>query len=211
MNKKISFVKISLGICAVLVIVSILFVYHIFNIIKYKDKNVVTYLKNLKSYSCNTDITIKNDKQDVNYKCSQVYALGSGYRMELNKGRTMIFKENKIYVKDKENKATYVTPDSFDEVFKLSFIGEYIGMLYTNENTKYSLIKTNGVEYAIIKITIPNQNRNIKYAEMYVDTKNNVPYKVSIYDDKDKERIQIMYKEFKPNISVDKGAFAIAK
>lgn len=207
MKKKVNTFGICLGIGAVVLIIILSCVFYIIHNIKKKDGDVVRYLRNLKSYSCNMNIKIKNDKQNINYTCKQTYLLGSGYKLELNKKRIMFYKENKIYTKDMENKKSYIIPKDFDEVYKLTLIGEYIDLIYTNDNTKYSLQNIDGTEYAIIKIIIPNQNRNTKYALMYVNTEDNAPYKISIYDTMGNEKIQISYTDFDTNAKLDPKTF----
>ena len=54
------------------------------------EKDTITYLKNLKSYSTDMNMEVKNDKQKLNYSGRQIYSLGLGYRLELNNERVLI-------------------------------------------------------------------------------------------------------------------------
>ena len=178
-----------------------------------KPKNtndILTYLKNMESYTTELNIDVKNDKQTINYKAKQTYLRGGGYKLELNKNRVFIFKtDDKIYVSDNNNKIKYVQSKSFDEVFKLSFIGEYIGLLYTNEEIKYKMETINGIEYSVINLFIPGSNKNINNALLYINTKSMIPERLVIYDVKGKEKINITYTNFLANVKVEPAEFLI--
>lgn len=178
---------------------------------KPKDTNdITTYLKNMDSYTTNMNMDIKNDKQTINYKAKQTYLKGGGYKLELNKNRVFIYKaDDKIYVNDKNNGRSYVQSKSFDEVYKLSFIGEYIGLLYTNENIKYVTKNVNNIEYTVINLFIPGNNKNINNALLYVNNKSMLPEKMVIYDTSGKEKINITYTNFLANVKIEPTEFKV--
>jgi len=178
---------------------------------KPKDANdITTFLKNMDSYTANMSMNIKNDKQTINYNAKQSYLRGGGYKLELNKDRVFIFKtDDKIYISDKNNGAKYVQSKDFDEVLKLSFIGEYIGLLYTNEEIKYVAKTLNGIQYTVINLFIPGNNKNINNALLYVNNKSMLPEKMVIYDVVGKEKIEITYTNFLPNVKIEPSEFKV--
>ncbi|MCR3760556.1 germination lipoprotein GerS-related protein [Clostridium felsineum] len=203
-SKKV-FIPIGVVVFVMLVLGSVM-IYYFIN--REHEKDVVEYLKDLKSYSCSISMEVKNEKQHIEYNGKQMYRLKSGYRMELNdKKRIMIYKENMVYVQDVENNKTYTLPLKFDDVYNLSFICEYIGMLYTNENIKYSIKSIGGIQYALIKITIPSQNNNMSYGVLYVDLKNKFPTQLKVYDVNNEERLNIEYRDFQPNVNLEDKLF----
>lgn len=163
---------------------------------KKMDPNEVTdFLKDLESYSANVSIQIKNDKQTINYDCNEFFKKDVGYRLEINKDRVMIYKNNKIYINDIKNNSKYTAKEDFDNLYRLSFIGEYISLLYTDEDIKYSYKTINGREFLLIKLIIPGGSREINNAVMYVDNNSFKPEQLIIYDDKGKERVLVEYKK----------------
>jgi len=167
----------------------------------------LNYLKDLDSYSSDVTIQIKNDKQNIEYKTRQFYNKKYGYRLELGEDRVMIYKENKIEVKDIKNGLQYSTDKDFDSVYKLSFISEYVGLIYTNEKIGFSEKELNGEKFQVIELVIPGMNRNIKYAELYTDIKSNIPRFLLIYDDKNREKMRVTYNNFVPNAEINKELF----
>jgi outer membrane lipoprotein-sorting protein len=178
---------------------------------KPKDANdITTFLKNMESYTTEMDMVVKNDKQTINYKARQSYLRGGGYKLELNKDRVFIYKaDDKIYITDKNNGIRYTQSKDFDEVLKLCFIGEYIGLLYTNEEIKYVIKNINDIQYTVIDLFIPGNNKNINNALLYVNTKNMIPEKLVIYDVKGKEKIEVIYTNFLPNAKVEAAEFLV--
>jgi outer membrane lipoprotein-sorting protein len=178
---------------------------------KPKDTNyIINYLKDIESYTTEMNMDIKNDRQTINYKEKQSYLKGGGYKLELNNDRVFVYKnDNNIYVSDKNSGRKYVQSKDFDEVLKLSFIGEYIGLLYTNEEIKYSIKNINDIEYLVIDLFIPGNNKNINNALLYVNTKNMIPDKMVVYDILSKEKIVITYTNFIPNAKVEPEEFLI--
>lgn len=171
--------------------------------------DILNHLKNLKSYSANVNISIKNDRQELVYECKQFYDKIQGYRLEVGSDRVQVYKDNKIYVTDKKNGSRYVLDDDFDQTYSLSFIGKYIGLLYTNETIKYSLREIEGKSYQVIELLIPGNNRNIHRADMYINTKNYLPEKVIVYDQKNNEKILIKYNELKINEEMSGELFKV--
>jgi outer membrane lipoprotein-sorting protein len=178
---------------------------------KPKDANDITsYLKNMESYTTEMNMVVKNDKQVIIYKARQAYLRGGGYKLELNKDRVFIYKtDDKIYINDKNNGTKYTQIKDFDEVLKLCFIGEYIGLLYTNEEIKYSLEIIKDIEYTVIDLFIPGNNKNINNALLYVNNKTLIPEKLVIYDAMGKEKIEVTYTNFLPNVKIEESEFSV--
>ncbi len=174
----------------------------------YTEK-AIDYLKNLDSYSCDINMKIENDKQTINYTGKQFYDKRYGYRFELDKSRILVYKDDKISVKDLQSGLKYDTDKDFDSLFKLSFIGEYVKLLYTNEVIKSSLKKVGNEEFQVIQLDIPGNNKNISKSELYVNKIESFPKYLFIYDSKGKKKIEIEYTNFKANEEIQKDLFDI--
>lgn len=137
----------------------------------------INYLKNLKSYSCAADITIKNYKQSNTYNTIQYYKKDYGCRMEISNERIYIYINSHIYVKDLVNDLTYSTDNNFDGILKYSLIEEYITLLYAHEGIKYYYKEIGGKKYQLIDFSIPGNDRNLNKAVLYINVKTTVPEK----------------------------------
>jgi outer membrane lipoprotein-sorting protein len=177
---------------------------------KIRDPNSATnYLKDLLSYSCNAEIKVKNDLNTYTYSTNQTYSRENGCRIELGKDRVYLYKDNKIYVTDIINNLKYVMDKNVDGIFRLSMIEEYVDLLYTDENIKYKYKIIDGEEYQFIELIIPGNNRNMRKATLCVNSKTNIPHNIYIYDSNGKERVEVIYSNFQPNIEVNKALFDV--
>lgn len=160
------------------------------------EYNVIDSLSEIKAYKSDITIEVVNDRETNKYEGFQTYKKDIGYKLDLKDKRSFTFKGDEILVKDKENIKEYTLDKGFDEVFKYGFIGEYIGLIYTNEELEFETETINNSEYFVITTVIPGSNNNICKGSLYYDIKNNRPKKIIIYDNKGRERIIYTYENF---------------
>jgi len=172
-----------------------------------QPEDVITYLKELGTYSCDFDITVKNDKQELKYNGKQFYDQNIGYRVELGSDRTMIFKDKKIYVSDLKNGSRYVTEEEFDSLLGVTFVGKYIGLIYIDEELRTYYKTINNKKYQLIEVTIPGGIREMNKGVMYVDTEDYLPDHLIVYDVNNKEKLVVYYRNFIPNEEIKKELF----
>lgn len=175
-----------------------------------RDPNdVVNFIKSLNSYSTSYKMDIINDKQTITYEGKQYFDKILGYRLELGEDRVFIYKDDNIYVHDVKNNSNYILNKDFDDIYKISFINEYLKLLYTDEDIKYDFKTLDNKNFQLIYLTIPGGSREISRAVMYVNLKSYLPEIVLIYDEKGNERRRIIYKNFEPNPTLDEKLFKI--
>jgi outer membrane lipoprotein-sorting protein len=174
---------------------------------KEKTKDLTPYFKNLKNYSLDMDMTVQNDKQKINYEGKQIYSSSLGYRLELNKERVLIYKNNKIYVSDLVNGQNYIKDDSMDDIYRISFVEEFIKLLYTKGEKDISFKDIAGGKYEIINVSMPNNNRNLSRGALYVNLQEKAPRVLVLYDTKGNQKIIIKYSNFNSEVNIDKKLF----
>lgn len=160
------------------------------------EYNAIDTLKEIKAYKSDITIEVINDRETNKYEGFQTYKKDIGYKLDLKDKRSFAFKGDEILVKDNDNTKEYTLDKGFDEVFKYGFIGEYIGLIYTNEELEFKTETINNSEYFVITTLIPGSNNNICKGSLYYDIKNNLPKNIIIYDNKGRERIIYTYESF---------------
>lgn len=177
------------------------------------SNEVLYFLKDMKSCSSDVKIYINNDKQSLTYSGRQYFVQGTGYQLILENQRIYTFKDNKVIVKDLKNNAKYSLEDSSKDImastFRMSFVSEYVSLLYTDENIKCSFEKLDNNTYEIIDITIPGDNKNMSRAVLYVNVNDKIPWKSKIFNDKNEETAEITYSNFKANTQIDGKLFDV--
>ncbi len=170
---------------------------------------ILFFLKELNVYSTDFIMETKNDKQTITQEGKQFYNKGQGYRLELGQDRVLIYKSDKIYVHDVKNNFKYTLDKDFDIGYKISFISEYVKLLYTNEEIKYNFKDIEGKKYQLIELIIPGGSREISKAVMYVNMKTRLPEWIFVYDERENERIKISYKNFQANPELNNDLFKV--
>ncbi|WP_416044711.1 germination lipoprotein GerS-related protein [Clostridium tyrobutyricum] len=172
-------------------------------------EEIINYLKDLDSYSCNVNIRIENDKQKINYTGKQLYDKKYGKRFELGKDRLFIYKQNKIFASDLSSGSNYNIDEDFDSLFKFCFIDEYVSLIYTNERVDNSFKNIYNEKYQVISLDIPGNNKNMCKAELYINAVSSVPRFLMIYNSNGEKMVNVEYTDFKSNIELKKDIFNI--
>lgn len=161
-----------------------------------QEQEAIDFLKEIKSYESDLTIEVNNARESNKYSGKQIYIKDVGYKLVLDDSRTFIFQGDDIKVKSEDGTKSYTVDKSFDEVYKYGFVGEYIGLIYTNEDLKFKRETYDGEECIIITTLIPGNNDNLFRGSMYYSINSHVPKKVVIFDNKDKERVVYTYNKF---------------
>lgn len=161
-----------------------------------EEVQITEYLKNIKAYKSDVIIEVNNSKQNLTYKGKQAYMKSSRYILELENERVFDFNSDQLVVKDKHNNREYALSSDFDEVLKYCFIGEFIGLLYTNEEINYSIDQVDDTQCLAIDLLLPGINKNIHRGVMYINLNNGLPKEFRILDIKGKEKVKCTYENF---------------
>ncbi|MBU5485149.1 hypothetical protein KQI86_12465 [Clostridium sp. MSJ-11] len=173
----------------------------------HKDEKAVDYIKNLKSYSAESNIILVNDKQALEYNCKQYYDRKIGGRVEVGDSRVFIYKNNKTYVNDLKSNMKYTVDRDFDIIFNISMVSEYIKLMYTDEEIKISSKSIEGIEYVMVELHMPYMNRNLVKGIIYLNKDNYLPERLEILDDNNRIKVRVNYKNFIPNEEIDENLF----
>lgn len=194
MNKKNIFILIA--IC----IVAVTFITIIGLGLKGKttdEEHVLEFLGEIKGYTSNVTIEIENDRGKNVYKAQQKYARNIGSKLEFQDGRTYLFKGGDIEVKDNHSGKEYTMDENLDEVLRYSFVSEYTGLLYINEELNFDTETVGDERYFIITTVIPGSNINMCKGSLYYSVDEHLPKKIIIYDNKGNTRVSYTYDNFK--------------
>ncbi|WP_291581813.1 germination lipoprotein GerS-related protein [Clostridium sp. UBA6640] len=161
-----------------------------------EEVQITEYLKNIKAYKSDVIIEMNNSKQNLTYNGKQAYMKNSRYILELEDERVFDFNSDQLVVKDKHNNREYALSSDFDEVLKYCFIGEFIGLLYTNEEINYSIDQVDDTQCLAIDLLLPGINKNIHRGVMYINLNNGLPKEFRILDIKGKEKVKCTYENF---------------
>lgn len=177
------------------------------NMVTPSNEEIIEDLHNIKNYSCNVEYTFINSKGQYKENTTQYYSSNNGMRIEFKdeNGRVKVYKGSEIQMKE-ENGQNYIIDKKIDEIYPLAFIENILDKNISGEleviNPEWS-----DKEYIRVNINYPNDNKHLNKGELYVDKKLKCPVLLKIFDDTDKERILISYKDFRVSKEYDESLF----
>ena len=189
--------KIIMGILISVPIFIILFIILCRNIITPSNQDIINELKNTKCYSSKVEYVFKNSKSQFKESTIQYYSFDKGSRIEFKNGydRVKVYKGEEIKVEENETEE-YILDKDIDIIYPLAFIEN---ILSNPQNVDIKEVKADWGQdvYLQVDIKYSGKNKHLNKAELYVDKNKKVPVLLKILDDSNKERVIIIYKDFK--------------
>jgi len=199
MNLKKSLVnkKLIIGMSVFIPIFIILLIIVCRNVITPSNQDIINELKNTKCYSSKVEYVFKNSKSQFKESTIQYYSFDKGSRIEFKNGydRVKVYKGEDIKV---EENATdeYILDKNIDIIYPLAFIENVLSNPQDGDIKEVKADWGQGV-YLQVDMKYSGKNKHLNKAELYVDKNKKVPVLLKILDDSNKERIVIIYKDFK--------------
>lgn len=172
-------------------------------------------LMDMKSYSSEADIIVNGNKSSSTYKVKQIVQDSGNIKLETIepkelKGKKVVYSNNKwkVYHPLIDEIVEFDALRDIDEIIYMGIIQKKFLM---SEDLKEKVVNKSGQKCIEFKAKLPNQNSHRNYAKLYVGEKDSIPVLLEIYDEKDKVSVEVRYKNFKYNPSINKGEFTLKK
>ncbi len=185
-------------ICIFLIIFS--FFYYIFfrngnNIFKKSDEEIIDNILNADfNYTAEANVTVYSNKNENTYDIRIEETKEHSFLEVISdgkiKGLNLEYEENKLILKNTELNLEKIFENynelSGNHLFLKTFIKEY----FESENTE---IVEDDEKTLVVKITLLNSNKYIKYEELYIDRKTGLPKKLVIKNSDKQIKVCIIY------------------
>lgn len=185
-------------ICIFLIIFFI-FYYKIFlngnNIFKKSDEEIIENILNANfNYNAEAEVTIYSNKNENTYKINQEETEEHSFLEVTSKGDisglTLEYQENRLILKNTSLNLERIFENynelSGNYLFLKTFIKEYM------ESEEKEILQEDE-ETILVKITVLNSNKYIKYKELYIDRKTELPKKLIIKNSDKQIKVCIIY------------------
>lgn len=197
----------------VIFLVIIIFVFFTSCSRKIAYEDVKKRLQEMKSYATQADIDIYGNKGVSHYKVVQYFKEPNFIRIEtivpsFLKGKILIYDGKRYTIYHPMIEQRYFLENlKDDDVF--IFLGVIDKRIFLKENSIFSSKRVDGKEYITIKSELDESSAYRKYVEIYFNSVNLIPEIMTFYDEKENIRVNIVYKEFKCNPTIQEGLFKI--
>lgn len=169
----------------------------------------------MKSYSSEADIIVNGNKSSSTYKVKQMVQDSGNIKLETIepkelKGKKVVYSNNKwrVYHPLIDEIVEFDALRDIDEIIYMGIIQKKFLM---SEDLKEKTVNKNGQKCIEFKAKLPNGNSHRNYAKLYISEKESIPVLLEIYDEKDKINVEVKYKDFKYNPSINKEEFTLKK
>lgn len=166
------------------------------------------------NYSSIAEIKVTGNKSPKTFKANHVFQKPDKYITEIlepkdNMGNKTIYNKNQAYLYNKSiDKYTILKEVRVTEE-KTLFLGYFLRNLNSVEEIDISSEVIDKSEYIVIGLELPENNMYRAYEKLWIDKKTHLPYKLVIYDDKNKETISVKYTNVEYNVDLKTDIFKI--
>jgi len=171
-------------------------------------------LLNLKSYTCDVEMSVTNNKSTMNYRLRHSYISPDKYRIEVLEPKSL---EGQVTIHN--SRGTYIYHPSINEYLicegfsdspeGVSFAGSFINYIKSRENLKADRQQLGDQECYVLEFEVPKPNDYMNTQRIWIDVEAAVPVKTEIYDKSGKVTVDVRYSNFIHNPRLNEGDFII--
>ena len=171
-------------------------------------------LNSISTYTCKADITVKGNKSSKSFKAKHMFKNPNKYIAEIiepkeNEGNKTVYNGKQAYLYNKQINQHTILKDFEVSGEEMLFIGYFLKNLNTTEEVTIRNDKIDEKDYLTIEVDIPGNNKHRKYERLWVDKQTHVPYKLVVFDDKNNEVVNVIYKDVEYNVDIQDEKFTI--
>lgn len=198
--------KILIALLVAVPFISILFIILFRGVLMPSNEEIINELKNIKSYEAKVQYVFSNEKGDEIEETTQWYSADKGVRLESSDNAIKIYKDDKIYVTDKNNKQ-YELGSDMDITYSLAFINNILSYPIKSESISEGQEEWGDTIYIKADLELFLKNRYFDKATIFIDKKNRTPIGIMVYDSEGNCDLKIIYEEFKEVKEIDSTLF----
>ncbi|MGG7178239.1 germination lipoprotein GerS-related protein [Clostridium paraputrificum] len=167
------------------------------------NEEIIEKIKKIDAYNTKAEYIIKNTKSEYKEETNMYYCKDIGMRIEFGEDRVKIYKDGFVSMND--NGDEYEIKENFDTLYPLAFYNNILN----NEikEVKEGAEEWGDIKYLEVDVSLPSKNKHISSAKVYINKEDKSPIITKIFDIDGKERVTIIYKNFKELKEIDRGLF----
>ena len=167
------------------------------------NEEIIEFLRDSKAYESEATYKVINSKGEYEENTKIYYGKDLGMRIEFGQERVKIYKDGFISMKDGDE--TYELEKGMDCLFPLAFPNNLLS--YDIKSIEEGQEEWGDTKYLEVIVEIPGINEHVVEAKLYINKKYKSPILLKIYDNKENERVIIVYNNFKFLDEVDEAIF----
>jgi len=175
-------------------------------------EKILEKMETAESYSCEAKMAVKNNKSIFYYNLKQYYKQQGKFRIEFYDDygelkQTMIYNNGQCGIYHAHIDKPFKTQNFADTKEHNSFISAFLVNYRNDPEAKWTKEKIDEEDYYVFQCRIENENRYFSRAFLLVNVKSAQPKLLYIFDKNDSKTMEVKYKNFKYNDSLDDSLF----
>lgn len=169
----------------------------------------------MKTYEAEAEITVYGDNTETRYVTKQYYKYPDKLRLEIKEpsflsGQVIIYNSGKctIYNPLINMELSYEKLKEYDDYISAGFLLKTIGEM---EKSHCESDTIDGIEYTVIKGSVPNGNEYRNKVAVYFERLGETPAYMYIMDSKDRIKVRVKYIKFRYNTEIKEDMFTNVK
>lgn len=180
-----------------------------------ENGNIKSRLMGMKTYEAEAEILVYGDSTETPYVTKQYYKYPDKLRLEIEEpsflsGQVIIYNSGKctIYNPLIDMELSYDKLKEYDDYINAGFLLKTIGEM---KNGRWESDTIDGIEYKVIKISVPNGNEYRSKVAVYFEELGKTPAYMYIMDSNDRVRVRVKYIKFRYNTEIKEDMFTNVK
>ncbi|MGI5998650.1 MAG: germination lipoprotein GerS-related protein [Lutispora sp.] len=179
---------------------------------KLSAEETLEKMETAESYSCEAKMAVKNNKSIFYYNLKQYYKQQGKFRIEFyddygKMKQTMIYNNGQCGIYHAQIDKPFKTQNFADTKEHNSFISAFLVNYRNDPEAKWTKEKIDEEDYYVFQCRIDKENRYFSRVFLLVNVKSAQPQLLYIFDKNDSKTMEVKYKNFKYNDSLDDSLF----
>lgn len=161
------------------------------------NEEIIMGLRNIKNYTTKVDYLIVNSRGEETEETIQYFSKDFGGRIDFGEDRIKIYKDDKILIKDSISNKEYETEEDMDKFHSIAFMDKLLEYPIIDGKIKEGQEEWGEREYIEFTSELFLDNEHLDKVRIFIDKNEEIPIGAIIYDKDGRDKVKIVYKEFK--------------
>lgn len=199
--------KILAVLLMIIPFISIILVISFRHVAEPTNEEILEHVKNMKRYDTIAEYTITNTRGTYNEKTKVLFCDDHGIRIDFGEELTKFYNEDKVTMVYNKKQEKYEIKRDLDNLYPLGVMNEIFKnpVLEVSEGQE----EWGDLKYLKVDFDLITNNNHLDKATLYINKSKKEPLLIKIFDNEDKERVKIEYREFNKNKECSEEDFAI--
>lgn len=167
------------------------------------NEEIIGKLRDTPYYSVNVEYTVKNTRGEESEDTIVYYSKDKGSRIDFGQDRVKIYKDGSITIKDNIANKEYTMEEDMDKLHTIALMSNLLSFPIEEGSIEEGQEEWGEIQYITFTSELFFENDHLNKIRIYIDKNERIPLGAVIYDKDGKDRVKIIYRDFKRLKEID--------